>query len=95
MLLKSVVLILDNLKRRSLWNLSVVNLLNFTLLNSKQNMWQRKLKTQDFQCCDVDHYLMRYNGELNSTMRYCSALRSCSGMYLFCKLLMYGENKLF
>ena len=84
MLLKSVVLILDNSKRRSLWNLSVVNLLNFTLLNSKQNIWQRKLKTQDF---NVDHYLMRYNGELNSTMRYCSALRSCGGMYLFCQII--------
>ena len=47
------VLILDNSKRRSLWNLSVVNLLNFTLLYSKQNMWQRKLKTQQLDALNI------------------------------------------
>ena len=47
------VLILDNSKRRSLWNLSVVNLLNFTLLYSKQNMWQRKLKTQQLDVLNI------------------------------------------
>ena len=57
-------------------------------------MWQRKLKTQDFQCCDVDHYLMRYNDELNSTMLYCSALRSCSGMYLFCQIINVRRKKI-
>ena len=49
----SEVLILDNSKRRSLWNLSVVNLLNFTLLYSKQNMWQRKLKTQQLDVLNI------------------------------------------